>query len=610
MPGCNGLVVWHKMWYRCANMYTRVKRVRRGKQVYDYVQLVEGHREGGKVLQRVVLTLGRLDQLKASGQLDRLAGAFARLDPPPLGTRRLVGPLLVIAHYLRRLDLVGLVDQVVPMRGRALLTHGEVIAALVANRLASPAPLYDVTGWASSAAVAELLGVPAALLNDDRLGRALDAIAPHAEDLRGRLLLRTLERCAGEALDASRLHLDLTAVRFAGSYEGSALVQKGWSADRTIGRQVKTLQASTKTGVPLYFRPHKGATSELPAFMAAIETLSSALPPGLVVVADSGLGYLENLCAADAKNVRFVVPLRAGTGFAQRFIDDVPGGLSALEPLDYCSRRERDLEPSQRTAWRGVLRPFPVADADGTAHTFRVAYIWSSEEAASVADGRERALAKAEADLGRVRNGLGGRYYKSQRQVDARVAQILTGPVATLIEVTTGTESDRPTITWRRNDEAIAKASALDGLYALATNLPDPEGGRLTALDVLKVYKDQWVMEQRHRDLKQTLRVRPVFLHNDERIEALVAVIGIALLIFGLIEAELRAALGDAGALPGILPEGRAAQPTACAALAAFDGLSATYAKRGLILDRLTHVQRLILALLEVALPWPENTEG
>ena len=94
---------------------------------------------------------------------------------------------------------------------------------------------------------------------------------------------------------------------------------------------------------------------------------------------------------------------------------------------------------------------------------------------------------------------------------------------------------------------------------------------------MLNIYKDQWIVEQRHRDLKQTLRVRPVFLHNDDRIEALIAIIGIALLIFGLIEADLRASLGDGVPLPGILPEGRAAIPTARAVLAAFDGLHLTY---------------------------------
>jgi transposase len=87
--------------------------------------------------------------------------------------------------------------------------------------------------------------------------------------------------------------------------------------------------------------------------------------------------------------------------------------------------------------------------------------------------------------------------------------------------VRTGTKAGKPVITWARDTAAITTASQLDGLYALAASLPDHPGGTpLTALDVLEIYKDQWIVEQRHRDLKQTLRVRPVFLHNDDRIEA------------------------------------------------------------------------------------------
>ena len=587
-------------------MYPRVKRVEKGGQVYQYVQMVEGSREGGRVRQRVVANLGRLDELKASGQLERWAGAFTRLDPPALGTRRHVGALLVVAHYLRRLGLASLVDQVVPMRGQSLLTHGEVVAALVANRLCGPAPLYDISSWASSAALSELLGVPAGLLNDDRLGRALDALAPVAEDLRAKLLLASLER---SKLDASRLHLDLTAVRFSGKYEASALVGKGWAADRTIGRQVKTLQASTKSGAALYFRPYPGGTSELPAFMEAVETLAASLPPGLVVVADSGLGYIEDLCVLDSSEVGFVVPLRAGTGWSERFRSDVPGGIGALRRLGYCSQREQRLPQKQRTVRKGLLRPFPVTDGHGEHHDLHVAYIWSSEEEASVRDARERALEKAEESLGRVKNGLGGRYYKTKKQVDDRVAVILSDKVAGLIRVETGEQDGKPTITFSRDEEAVAKTGELDGLYALATNLPARYKRRASALEVLKIYKDQWVVEQRHRDLKQTLRVRPVFLHNDARIEALVAVVGIALLIFGLVEAELREALGDDVPLPGILPEGRAAKPTARAALTAFDGLEVTYTTNGLVLDHLNQVQRLILALLGIPLPWPEKEE-
>jgi hypothetical protein len=587
-------------------MYPKVKTVHRGGRSYEYLELVEGRREGGRVRQHVVANLGRLDELVAGGQLEQLAAGLARLHQPPPGTRRHVGPLLIVAHYLQALDVAGIVDAVLPRRGRALAGHGEVAAVLAASRLCSPAPLYDIAGWASSAAVAELLGVPAALLNDDRLGRSLEALAPAAEEVRGKLLLAAVRRFA--VADASRLHLDLTAVRFAGHYPGSAMVEKGWAADRTIGRQVKTLQATAPAGVPVYFRPHNGSAGEPPAFMAAIETLAAALPPGLVIVADSGLGHLENLRAADDAHVRFVVPLRADTGWAARFSTDVPGGLDALAPLDYVSWRERNLPSSKRATWKGLLAPFPVTSDDGTRHELRAAYIWSSEEAASVADARERALAKAEDALGRIRNGLGGRYYKTRKQVDARVAQILTGQAAGLISVRTGTKAGKPWITWARDQDAVTAASRQDGLYALATNLPDPgDGSPLTAADVLKTYKDQWVVEQRHRDLKQTLKVRPVFLHNDDRIEALIAVIGIALLIFGLIEAELRAALGPDVPLPGILPEGRAAKPTARAVLAAFDGLHLTYNPGGIILDRLTQVQRTILALLNISLPWPEE---
>ena len=106
-------------------MYVKRHKVRKGGRSYVYLRLVEAYRdEGGQVRHRLVATLGREDQLKASGQLEQLAASFARLDPPAAGTRRLVGPLLLVAHYLYRLGLVKLVDALVPVRGRALRRRG------------------------------------------------------------------------------------------------------------------------------------------------------------------------------------------------------------------------------------------------------------------------------------------------------------------------------------------------------------------------------------------------------------------------------------------------------------------------------------------------------
>ena len=70
-------------------MFVKETKVKRAGREYGYLQLVEGYRdENGKVKHRVVANLGRKDALKDSGQLEALAGSFARLDPPMAGTRR------------------------------------------------------------------------------------------------------------------------------------------------------------------------------------------------------------------------------------------------------------------------------------------------------------------------------------------------------------------------------------------------------------------------------------------------------------------------------------------------------------------------------------------
>jgi hypothetical protein len=577
-------------------MFVKETIVRRRSREYTYLQMVEGYRdERGRVRHRVVANLGRKDALKASGQLEALAGSFARLDPPLVGVRRDVGALLLAAHFIAELDLVGVVDGVLPRSTRSQLSVGEVAAALVASRLCSPSPLYDIAGWASGAAVQELLGMPAALLNDDRLGRALETFAVYAEGVRGALAARAIERFG---LDAGRLHVDLTTVRVAGAYEHSALVAKGWGADRHVARQVRALQAATADGVSLYLRPDPGSAAELTLVGAALERLLELSAPGMLMIGDSALGRPKTLCEIDRAGLEFIVPLRADTGFRERYLAEL--GPRALRPLRYVAERERRLPAKRRTRYRGALRALEVEDPEtGQLRRFRVAYIHSSEEAREVANARERALCKAEEQLARVKRGLGGRYYKTKTQVQRRVGQIIGTNIAGLLCVKVATRRGKPTLSYERDHAAIAHAAATDGIYALATNKP----GRLSAERVLRLYKDQEIVERRHRDLKQTLKVRPIFLHNDDRIHALVSIVGIALLIFGLIESQLRRALD--GQTLDLLPESRAAKPTGRNILATFQGLGLTYTHRGPQLDRLTYTQQHILDLLEIKPPWP-----
>jgi hypothetical protein len=306
------------------------------------------------------------------------------------------------------------------------------------------------------------------LLNDDRLGRALETFAVYSEHLRSRVAARAIERFG---VAAGRLHVDLTTVAVAGAYEHSALVCKGWASDRRVARQVRTLQACTADGTVLYSRPDPGNAAELTLVGASLQRLLEISGPGLLIVCDSAMGQPKTMREINDAGVRFVVPLRASAGFRERFLAEV--GHQGLRPVRYLPEREAKLAPELRTRFTGALRDWEIPGSEAQEPLrLRVAYIHSSEEATQVAQARERALVKAEDALERIRNGLSGRYYKTREQVERRIGQILAVNITGLIDVTVTTRDGKLTVTWQRNQPAIDTAASFDGIYALATNLP------------------------------------------------------------------------------------------------------------------------------------------
>ena len=94
-----------------ASMYFRTKR----SGGFKYLQMVESHRVNGKPRQTVLATLGRLDALKETGELDRLLRSGARLTETAMLLQgnidyiaawapTVVAALLGIAYLLHRED--------------------------------------------------------------------------------------------------------------------------------------------------------------------------------------------------------------------------------------------------------------------------------------------------------------------------------------------------------------------------------------------------------------------------------------------------------------------------------------------------------------------------
>lgn len=558
-------------------MFLKETTVRSGGRSYVYVQLVQGYRdERGRVRQRVVANLGRKEKLKASGELDRLAAAFTRLDPPAQGTRRRVAALPLVAHVLDRLGLAEAVERACPVRGRALLTHGEVIAALVGNRLTDPRPLYDIAGWAERMGAHELLGTPAALLNDDRLGRALDALAGQVEPVKGALALRALERFA---VAPARLHWDLTSVAVEGSHEGSALVRFGHSSDkRSHLRQVKLGQAVSEAGIALYHRTEQGARNETGLVCEAMEALRSALGRSdFLLCGDSALVSERNLRALIGDGISFLAPLPADWGYRERYLAEL--GPEALAPLAYVSARQARLPPEKRTRYRGAELPWPLPLEQGESATLRALFVHSSEEEAACRKSRARQLERAEAKLARVQRGLGGRHYPDVASVERQLAQLLVATPGRFLHAEVGEQAGKPTLRFWRDEEAIGEAERLDGLYCLITNVPADEADAAT---LLAWFKEQERVERCHRALKGPLRVRPLFVQNDQRIVALTAVCCFALMLYTLIEHEARRAYPDGLTALG---EGRRGPATARAVFALLEDIELVHRPAGATLE-------------------------
>ena len=231
-------------------------------------------------------------------------------------------------------------------------------------------------------------------------------------------------------------------------------------------------------------------------------------------------------------------------------------------PVDYVAERDAAKPEAERGRYRVIEDTMVVAGARKAdpVLTLRRVFVWSSARAGAARAARDKKLARATDDLGRLGRGLGGRHYPSAKAVDERVAAIARERrVKAYLRTEVGTDAaGKPTLAWHFDAEALATEAATDGWYALLTNLDPAEAD---AAEVLRRYKGQEVVERRYGNFKGPLAVAPMFLKSNRRIEALISVICLALLIFSLVERAVRLAISPALKLAALWA-GRPAKPT------------------------------------------------
>lgn len=331
---------------------------------------------------------------------------------------------------------------------------------------------------------------------------------------------------------------------------------------RTDLKQVQAgIAVSADGGIPVFCQAYDGGAGEVAQVVDTMNRLRTlAGPRDFLMVGDSKLISYPNVTAMLDAQVTFIAPLAASR---------VPDGLFAgLDPatataVDYIAERDESKLPWDRGRYRVTEDIMDLAGPrkKDRVHRLRRVLVHSSANATAQAKARTLKLARARTDLDTLVRTAGTRYRPTVQAVTTKAAEIarrrrVTAYLRTSI---TTTPEGRPVFAWSFDQAAIDAEAAADGWYALLTNLgPDTD-----AAEVLYRYKDQPVVERRYGDLKGPLAVAPVFLRHNQRITALVTVICLALLIFCLIEREVRNNLAPHTDMVGFyVNDRRARKPT------------------------------------------------
>ena len=467
----------------------------------------------------------------------------------PVLEKRL-GSLPVIAEFSRRLDIAGIIDGLCPIRDIALATHGQVIEVLIANRLTNPSAMVGISSWARTWAVPEVYGIAASALGDDRLARALDAVAERVDEIVGSVGAAAIDRFG---IDVTRLHWDMTSVSLYGAYDDvdDGYPGPAWGRPKDRRTDLKQIQAGIAvTGdgaVPVFHQAYDGGAGEVGQVVDAMHRLQAmAGTRTFLMVGDSKLLSYGNVTAMNAAGVEFLAPLAAAR---------VPAGLFAgIDPattttVDYIAQRDIGKPAEKRCAYQvteDTMR-LPGPRKSDPVHQVRRILVHSTANQSAAVKARRLRLDKARTELDTLTRTAGTHHYRDHAAVTAKATQIgRQRRVSTYLRftITEHLDTGRPVFTWHYDQPTIDAETAADGWYALLTNLhPDTAD----AAEVLRRYKGQAGVEHRYASVKGPLAVAPMFLQHNRRITALITVICLALLIFCLIEREVRTRLAEQG---------------------------------------------------------------
>ena len=449
-------------------MFFRAKKSGSKNTPLHYLQVVESYRDGTSVRQRVIATLGRLNQLKASGQIDGLVQSLARFsetlrvisasrDPKISSCKaKSWGPALVFDRLWNQQGLGDLIASLSSPR-KFHFDLERAVFALALQRLCEPGSDLQGSQWLQGV---ECPGFDS--LELQHLYRANGFLHEIREALEEELYFRDLN-LFNQQLDV--IFLDTTST-YVYRDEETAYRKRGYSRDRRGDLpQFVLCVAVNAEGWPVAWEVFPGNTADIEAFEQVIGKLRERFRIGrVIVVADRGM--------ISKRSIQFLTEHEEA-------------------PLDYilgCRMRRHKEVSEEVLSWGGRYQEVApnLMVKDVRLRDRRYIVCLNPEEAAKDAASREAILAKLEALL----SHKGPKAVVSNKGY-ARFLKVRKGGVSI-------------------NQQAVEADQRFDGKFVLTTNTDLP------ASEVAKTYKGLWRVERTFREEKSTLEVRPIYHHRDD----------------------------------------------------------------------------------------------
>jgi transposase len=510
-----------------------------------------------------------------------------------------VGAAPLVRHFLQRLQLPELFQRhLPPLPGRPpALPSSVALTILLTNLLLARQPLYAIPAWVARR-VPEHLGLhpdQLLLLNDDRIGRALDHL--QRADRASLLTALVMQAVRAFAIELQELHQDTTTVTFSGDYanqlpadqtERPPRITFGYNKDHRpdLKQLLYSISISADGAVPVHCKLYDGNTSDDSVHQDTWSFLRQIIGhSNFLYVADSKLCTRENMSYIAEKHGRFLTVMprtRAEDAWFRDYLQTHPVEWQVVH---------RQPDPRRPDGPDVVYRAAesPQRSSEG----YRVLWYHSSQKAEQDRQQRQQRLERTRVRLEELQAPGRRRRWRTAAEARAAAVRIVTeekvdGLVRIIVDrkVTAsyrqaGRGRPGPNTEYRRvetshyqirieeDGEAVQRAARCDGLFPLLTN-----DKTLSLAEALGKYKYQPFVEKRHEQLKSVFGVMPVWLKNVGRIESLLWLYFVVELVQALLEREVRRQMGRRGWVSlALYPEGRPHEaPTAAVVLNALAG--------------------------------------